>query len=105
VRKPFRSAVVLLPGSIFGLLLFTTLTLSSQSPGTSFSSMIASSNLLVADGQADLPTYHVHYEIRAWDYRRNPSSATYDVYRDGVAKVFRLSRRGDFSESLLTLGS
>jgi hypothetical protein len=67
--------------------------------------MIARSNSLVADGQADLPAYHVHYEIRAWDFRRNPSSATYDVYWEGTAKVLRLSRRGDFSESLLTLGS
>ena len=67
--------------------------------------MIARSNLLVADGQADLPAYHVHYEVRAWDYRRRSFSATYDVYREGVAKVLRLSQRSGFSDSVLTLGS
>ncbi len=76
-----------------------------QSEVTTFSPLIGRSNARVADAQADLRPYHVHYEIRAWDYRRNPSSATYDVYREGVAKVLRLSRRGDFSESVLTLGS
>lgn len=76
-----------------------------QSEITSFSPLISRSNAMVADAQTDLPPYHVHYEIRAWDYRRNPSSATYDVYRGGVAKVLRTSRRGDFSELLLTLGS
>ena len=70
-----------------------------QSEMMAFAPLIARSNAMVADGQADLPAYHVHYEIRAWDYRRNPSSATYDVYREGAAKVLRLSRRGDFSES------
>ena len=92
-------------GLILGLLLFITLTLASQSPGTSFSSMIARSDLLVADGQADLPAYHVHYEVRAWDYRRRPFSATYDVYQEGAAKVLRLSQRSGFSDSVLTLGS
>lgn len=96
---------VLWGGSIPGLLLFIPLALSDQSPGTSLSSMIARSNSLVADGQVDLAAYHVHYEIRAWDYRRDPSSATYDVYREGAAKVLRLSQRGGFSDSVLTLGT
>jgi hypothetical protein len=76
-----------------------------QSELTTFEPLIARSNALVADGQADLPAYHIHYDIHAWDYHRNPSFATYDVYRDGGPKVLRSSRRGDFSESLLTLGS
>ncbi len=105
MRKLFRSAELLLPGPILGLLLFITLILSSQMPGTSLSSMIAKSNSLIADDQADLPAYHVHYEIRAWDYRRNPFSATYDVYRNSAAKVLRLSQRGGFSDSVLTLGT
>ena len=73
--------------------------------GMDFGPLIARSNAMVADNQADLPAYHVHYEIRVWDYRRKPSSATYDLYREGVAKTLRLSQRSGFSESMLTLGA
>ena len=35
----------------------------------------------------------------------DPSPATYDVYRKGATEVLRLSQRGGFSDSVLTLGS
>ena len=35
----------------------------------------------------------------------DPFSASYDVYREGAAKVLRLSQRSGFSDSVLTLGS